>query len=183
MQANNSSSSSDDLGRRPLGAEKMRPPSLPDDLAYLIEPAIRYAPYQFDDQIQEFLESAAESKVEALAMLAEKVRLSGDYGRVLLWLDTVNDFIEELIDQRHPYVVSLTRKQEKSYLALVNPELSNRAKERAVRFLVEAKDNSAVARLRKELRNALRAEVNSIIHQSDVYSLFGLLDACDMSFE
>lgn len=183
MQANDSSSSNDDPGHRMLGAEEARLPPLPHELSYLMEPAIRYAQYQFEDQIQEFLETAAESDVEALATLAEKVRLSGDHGRVLLWLDAVDDIIEEIVDKRHPYVSSLTRQQEKSYLTLVNPELSKRAKVRAVRFLAEAKDNSSISKLRRELRNKLKVEANTIVHQSDVYSLFGFLDACDMPFE
>ena len=59
---------------------------LPADLHYLIEPALRYGRYQFDDEIFDFLDRATEDEMEELATVAKRVLLNDDFPRVNAFL-------------------------------------------------------------------------------------------------
>jgi len=59
----------------------------PDDLQYLIEPAMAYGRYQFDDDIFAFLDRAAQEQMDELASVAERVLIQDDYPRVMAFLD------------------------------------------------------------------------------------------------
>lgn len=60
---------------------------LPNDLEYLIKPAMKYGRYQFDDDIFKFLDRATAEQMEELASVAERVLLQEDYPRVMAFLD------------------------------------------------------------------------------------------------
>ncbi|QDS91593.1 hypothetical protein FF011L_03230 [Roseimaritima multifibrata] len=60
---------------------------LPDELAYLTEPALEYGRFQFDDTIFDFLESATPQQMEELAAVAERVRINDHYPDVNRFLD------------------------------------------------------------------------------------------------
>jgi hypothetical protein len=60
---------------------------LPDHLAYLIAPALKYGRYHFDDEIFQFLENATESEMDELAAVAERVLINGHYAEVNRFLD------------------------------------------------------------------------------------------------
>ncbi len=159
-------------------------PPVPKELAYLVEPAIQYGrKYQFDDAIQWFLENAEESDFETLAALAERARLTGDYPRFLQWSDEVGDVSERIVDERYPYSIDISAQQRKDFLRLINPDISEQRKQKCVREQAEASDRSKVAERRREERMRLLTEANDKVHHMDIYFLFGLMDACDMTFE
>ena len=60
---------------------------LPPDLHYLIEPALRYGRYQFDDDIFDFLDRATDEDIEHLTEVAARVLRNGDFTRVNSFLD------------------------------------------------------------------------------------------------
>jgi len=60
---------------------------LPCDLHYLIEPARKYGKYQFDNDIDRFLDAISPSEFKELENLAYIIRVRGDYKRVNNWLD------------------------------------------------------------------------------------------------
>ncbi|MDZ7615531.1 MAG: hypothetical protein U1E05_00915 [Patescibacteria group bacterium] len=158
-------------------------PAIPQDLEYLIAPAAHYGrEYQFSDTVQWFLENAEDSDVATLATLAERARLASDYPRVMEWMDEVDDVLEAVIDQRQPYRIRVSEEQRKDYLSLVNPALSERQKQRAIRMSAEAADRSDTVTRRREMRGRLVEEANNRVHHMDVYFLFGLMDACDLDF-
>jgi hypothetical protein len=49
---------------------------LPPELQYLISPAKKFGQYQFDGQVDEFLDRATQSELEELASVAERFRLN-----------------------------------------------------------------------------------------------------------
>lgn len=163
-------------------------PPIPEELAYLIEPAIRYGrKYQFDNDVQGFLENAEESNIELLAALAERAQLSGDYTRLIQWSHDVDDVSDSIVDKQYPYPID-TSAHRNELLRLINeandpPGMSDRWREKRLRQLAEANDRSEIAERRKEMRMRLLAEANDRVHHMDIYFLFGLMDACDMEFE
>ena len=60
---------------------------LPDDLSYLIKPAMQYGINQFDEDIDRFLDAATEEQMSELAAVAEKVRLNDHFELVNDWLN------------------------------------------------------------------------------------------------
>lgn len=60
---------------------------LPEDLKYLIKPAMEYGCHHIDDDIFDFLDRATEREMEDLATIAERVLIRGDYARVIAFLD------------------------------------------------------------------------------------------------
>lgn len=175
----NAESSNDSV----LGADVADLPKIPEELAYLLEPAIRFNMYLFEDQIQAFLENGDEKEFEMLASLAERARLAGHYAQVMSWMDEICEVIDRIVDKRHPYSPTISRQQEMYYLSCINPELSEKAKSRAVRLDAEADDPSHVASVRRKLRRELQSEANLKVHDFDVYNLFGLMGACGLDFE
>jgi hypothetical protein len=158
-------------------------PLIPHEIAYLLEPAIRFEKYQFAEQIQEFIEGDNEADFEELASLAERARLAGDYEKVNSWMDAVNEVVDRIIDDRFPYAPSISPEQRQDALSLVNPELSEKAKERAIRIDVELNDSTPVAITRREARRKIQCEASEIVHDMDVYMLFVLFSALDLRFE
>lgn len=159
-------------------------PPIPVELEYLIEPAIHYGrKYQFSGAIDGFLGNAEESTFETLAGLAERVRLSTDYSRFLQWSNEVDDVVDYMVDDRYPYTIDISEHQRKDYLRLINPDMAERMKEKALRRFAEANDRSDAAERRKEMRGRLLCEANDQVHHMDIYFLFGLLDAYDMEYE
>ena len=69
---------------------------LPENLHYLISPALRFGRYQFDDEIFAFLDRATGAEMDELASVAEHVLLDDDYPRVNAFLDRyeITDFEE-----------------------------------------------------------------------------------------
>lgn len=59
---------------------------LPDDLRYLIAPALKYGRYQFDADIFKFLDRATGTEMEELAAVAERVLLNDHYSPVTAFL-------------------------------------------------------------------------------------------------
>jgi hypothetical protein len=59
---------------------------LPSELHYLIEPAMKYGRYQFDDDVDEFLRTVREDELIELEEIASRVRADGDYDKVKEWL-------------------------------------------------------------------------------------------------
>jgi hypothetical protein len=163
-------------------------PPVPTELAYLIEPAIDYGrKYRFDNDVQWFLENAAECDFRLLAALAERARICGDYIRLMQWLHDVDDVSDRIVDEHYPYAIDISGRRDE-LLRLINeandpPGMAERWREKRLLALVEADDRSDVAERRKEMRMRLLAESNDKVHHMDVYFLFGLMDACDMKFE
>jgi hypothetical protein len=60
---------------------------LPEELSYLVEPALKYGRYQFDNEIFDFLEHATSEEMEELATIAERVLLNDHYLQVNRFLD------------------------------------------------------------------------------------------------
>ena len=60
---------------------------LPDELAYLVGPAVKYGVHQFDGDVDRFLDHATDDEISELAGIAEKVRLDNHYEPVCNWLD------------------------------------------------------------------------------------------------
>jgi hypothetical protein len=162
-------------------------PPIPDELEYLVEPGIHYGrKYQFDDDVQWFLENAEESDFETLAALAERARLSGDYPRFLQWSYEVDDVWDRVVDERYPYTIDISERR-KELLRLINeandpPDIAERWREKRLRQLAEANDDSDIAERRRKMRMRQLTEANDKVHHMDIYSLFGLMDACDMKF-
>lgn len=163
-------------------------PPAPEQLQYLIVPAIHYGrKYRFDDAVQWLVENVGESDLETLAALAERARLSDDYRRFLEWSNEVDDIVERIVDECYPYTID-TFKSRNALLQLINeaddpPGMAERCREKRLRRLAEANDTSDVAECRKEARMRLASAANDKVHDMDVYFLFALLDACDMKFE
>jgi len=68
----------------------MTDPPLPEDLQFLIEPAIRFAAgISSDEEIWCFLRDADKSALDELAGLAERVRLEGAYPRLMKWWQSI----------------------------------------------------------------------------------------------
>jgi hypothetical protein len=185
-------SDNDDPGRpsgKYLLSDEIVLPSLPKELEYLNEPGIHYGrKYEFDDDVQWFVENADESDLEVLAGLAERVRFSGDYQRFLDWSYEVDEALDRLVDERYPHVVTVASSDRPGLLRLINetaepPEVAERRRERRLRGLVEARDTSEIAKQRREMRSSLLSAANEKVHHMDIYFLFGLMDACDMKFE
>lgn len=182
----------DSLGDTPgdslLGDDIAFPP-LPEELEYLLEPGIHYGrKYKFDDAVQWFVENAEESDFEALAALAERARLSGDYRRFSEWWYEVNGVHERIVDERYPYTVHVPPERRPQLLRLINeagdrPEVAARLRERRLRSFIEAEDDSELVQRRREMRMRLIGEINDKVHHMDIHFLFGLMDACDMEFE
>jgi hypothetical protein len=164
-------------------------PPLPEELEYLLEPAIRYGrQYKFDDQVQWFLENASESDIETLAALAERARLSGSYACYRQWSYEVDDAINRVVDTCYPYTVDISAERRKEFLRLINeavdpPEIAERRREKRLRMIAEASDRSEIAKHRRDMRGRSITESNDLLHHMDIYFLFGLMDACDMEFE
>lgn len=68
---------------------------LPTELAYLIEPAMKYGIHQFPDARFEFLQNASKEDLEALAVIAERIR-TNDHG------DLVSEFLDQYPITAHP---------------------------------------------------------------------------------
>lgn len=60
---------------------------LPDDLKYLVAPALEYGVNQFGDDVDSFLVQASDEELKLLEELAGKVLKQNDYARVNKWLD------------------------------------------------------------------------------------------------
>ncbi len=60
---------------------------LPGELSYLVEPALEYGRFQFDEHIFNFLDTATPEQMEELASVAERVRLNDHYPAVNRFLD------------------------------------------------------------------------------------------------
>ena len=60
---------------------------LPDELSYLVKPALEYGRFQFDEHIFNFLDSATSEQMDELASVAERVRLNDHYPAVNRFLD------------------------------------------------------------------------------------------------
>lgn len=60
---------------------------LPPELAYLVQPAMKYGVHQFDEDIDSFLENATDAELAELAALAERVKINDHYPAVNDWLD------------------------------------------------------------------------------------------------
>lgn len=60
---------------------------LPDELSYLVKPALKYGRFQFDIEILDFLDSASGEQLDELAAVAERVRLNEHYPEVSRFLD------------------------------------------------------------------------------------------------
>lgn len=175
-------------GGSPLRKEVAFPP-LPEALEYLVEPAIHYGrKYKFDDAIQRFIENPEESDFEALAALAARARLSGDYRRFTEWWYEVDEVHERTVDERYPYTVEVPPERRPQLLRLINeagdrPEVAARLRERRLRSFIEAEDDSDLAQRRRTMRMRLIGEINDKAHHMDIHFLFYLMDACDMEFE
>jgi hypothetical protein len=184
MEISNNSDSLDDRTDNVVDRDVFDLPPIPDELEYLVEPGIHYGrKYQFDNDVQCFLENAEESDLESLATLAERVRLSGDYPHFLQWSREVDYVLEHIVDQRYPYKIEISEQQRNVYLRLVNPDLAERWKDKCVRHSAEANDNSDLAERRRAMRMHLLTKANDKVHHMDIYYIFGLMDACDMEFE
>ena len=189
MEAGNTSGSVGDTPDKDSWRGELDWPSIPEELEYLVEPGIRYGRrYEFDDDVQWFVENAEESDLETLAALAERARLSGDYRRFMEWSYVVYDVSDRLVDERYPYTVEVSEKERKELLPLINedfdrPEVAERWREKRLRGFIEAADRSELAERRREMRSRLGTEANDKVHDMDIYFLFGLMDACDMEFE
>jgi hypothetical protein len=163
-------------------------PLIPEELAYLVEPAIHYGrKYKFDNDIQWFLENAEESDFETLATLAERARFSGDYSRLRQWSYEVDDVLDRIVDERYPYMIDISECREE-LLSLINeaidpPDVAERRREKRLRQLAEASDQTPLADRRREMRMGLLTVANDRVHHMDIYFLFGLMDACNMKFE
>lgn len=181
----------DSLGDAPgeslLGDEIAFPP-LPEELEYLLEPAIRYGrKYQFFGDAQRFAEKAEESELEALAAIAERARLSSDYQRFSEWWYEVDEIQERIVDERYPYTVHVPPERRQELLGLINeaadrPEVAERLRERRLRSFIEAEDYSDLAKRRAEMRMRLIGEINNKVHDMDIHFLFGVMVACEMDF-
>lgn len=183
MQAGDNPGSPGDRSHGDLGRDEPHFPPVPKDLEYLVEPAIQYGKYQFDDDVQWFLENAEESDFETLAALAERARLSGDYPRYLQWSNEVDDVVERIVDERYPYTIDISEQQRKDFLRLFGPGIAEHRKEKCVRRSAEANDRSELAERRKEMRMRLDTQADDKLHGMDIYLLFGLMDACDLTFD
>ena len=65
---------------------------LPEDLEYLVGPALHFGEQYCDElRMLRFSQEASGSECDTLAALAEQVRISGDWPRVLRWLNEVGD--------------------------------------------------------------------------------------------
>jgi len=116
-------------------------PPIPKELEYLIEPGTYYGrKYRFDNDVQWFIENADESDFETLAALAERARLSGDYVRLMEWMDEVRDVVERMVDERYPYRLVISEQQRKEFLRLMNPDMPERQREKCVRQSAEANE-------------------------------------------
>ena len=164
-------------------------PPLPEELDYLLEPGIHYGrKYQFYEDAQSFAENAEESELEALAAIAERARLSGDYRRFSEWWYEVRDVQERIVDEHYPYTVHVPPERRPQLLRLINeaedrPEVAERLRERRLRSFIEAEDESDLAERRRKMRMRLVGEIDDKVHHMDIHFLFGLMDACDMEFE
>src|SRR5688500_6049991 len=69
---------------------------LPKELDYLVEPAMKYGRYQFDDDVEFFLNNASETDLDDLAGVAERVRLNHHGDLIGRFLDDypITDFAE-----------------------------------------------------------------------------------------
>ena len=164
-------------------------PPLPEELEYLLEPGIHYGrKYQFDDAVQWFVDNAEESDFDALAALAERARLAGDYRRFQEWWYEVDEVLERIVDEHYPYTVQVPPERRPQLLRLINeagdrPEVAERLREKRLRSSIEAEDESDLAERRRKMRMRLIGEINDKVHHMDIHFLFGLMDACDMDFE
>jgi hypothetical protein len=61
--------------------------TLPAELAYLAQPAMRFGIYQFEDHVGAFLSAASNEDMEELARLAERVKFNDHFTLVNDWLD------------------------------------------------------------------------------------------------
>ena len=167
-----------------LGHDEPVIPPIPEELEYLIDPAIEYGrKYQFDDAVQWFLENAEESAFETLAAIAERARIYGHYARFLQWADEVDDVCDRIVDERYPHTIDISEQEQKEFSEWINPDIPERRWEKLLRQTVETNDRSDIAKQRREMRTRLTTEADDSVHHMDVYFLFGLMDACDMKFE
>lgn len=61
---------------------------MPEDLAYLVGPALHFGERYFDElRMLRFFEEASDSERDALAAVAERVRINRDWPRILRWLN------------------------------------------------------------------------------------------------
>ena len=61
---------------------------LPEDMRYLIEPALKYGRFEFDEmRVIGFLAAASEVEMQELARVGERVRLNDHYAAVHRFLD------------------------------------------------------------------------------------------------
>jgi len=184
MQAGDNCGSPGDRSDGDLGQDEPDFPPIPEELKYLVEPAIQYGRrYQFDDAVKRFLENAEESDFEIFAALAERARLSCDYPRFLQWSDEVDEVVDRIVDDRYPYTMDISEQQRKDFLRLINPDMVDRFREGRLRQFLEVDDHSEVAERRRDMRARKLTEANDKVHHMDIYFLFGLMDACDMAFE
>lgn len=196
MQAGDNPGSADDSwgkdvvrGERELAPMLHEFPAIPQELEYLIEPAIHYGKkYRFDDAIQLFLKNAEELDFETLAALAERARLFSDYPRLMKWMNGIGDVLDRIVDERYPYTIDISEQQRRELLRLINeandpPDVAERRREKRLRQLAEANDRSDIAACRRKMSMQLLEEANEKIHHMDIYFLFGLMDACNMTFE
>lgn len=59
---------------------------LPEELHYLIDPAMRYGKYQFSEDIENFLDSASDDVLEELDQIGEKYDKYGHYEILHEWM-------------------------------------------------------------------------------------------------
>lgn len=63
---------------------------LPEDLEYLVGPALHFGERYCDElRMLRFVKEASRSECDTLAALAERVRIKGDWPRILAWLNEV----------------------------------------------------------------------------------------------
>ncbi|MEM7456345.1 MAG: hypothetical protein AAF456_18510 [Planctomycetota bacterium] len=60
---------------------------LPEELSYLVEPALEYGRFQFEEQIFDFLDTATPQQMEELAAVARRVKSNDHYPEVNRFLD------------------------------------------------------------------------------------------------
>jgi len=75
---------------------------LPEPLHYLIHPAEKYGIYLADAAMINFLQHKATAEdLNELATTAERIRVNGDYERIIQWLKQYS-----MVDHREAYLVS-----------------------------------------------------------------------------
>jgi hypothetical protein len=70
--------------------------ALPQDLHYLIQPALTYGAYQFDEDIYRFMQAAADDEIRMLHDLGQTIREHGHYAAINKFLDRFDSWPPEV---------------------------------------------------------------------------------------